>query len=464
MTTASDVSALVAELRRSPLSTAAPLMRTLGVGSQASFSRLVARAGDSIVRIGATRARRYAATRPIRDLGSGFPFFRVAPDGSMVRLGRATALAPAGCCVHDAAPLPRWMRGGRGDGVFAGLPLPCFDARPKGFLGQSFARRHAELRLPDRPDDWSDDDTLVALRHAGEDLPGDLVLGEASARRYYESLSRDREPVPRDDRARVYPMLANDAIAGVTPGALVGGAEPKFGALVGTSDAARHALVKFSPSEFSPSARRWCDLLACEHLALETLRARGIDAAASEIVEGGSRVFLEVVRFDRIGARGRRAVVSLAALNAEYLSLPAGAGRWVEAAQRLAALRWISPDIVERVRWLDAFGRFIANADMHLGNLSFLPRDDDTLDLAPVYGMLPMGYAPVAGDVPARSFNAPLPQPGHEAVWSSAGAAAADFWRAAANDDRVSDPFRAIAAQNAAIVERTLDRFDRRSS
>ena len=42
-----EVATLIAELRRSPWVSAAPLMRAVGVGSQASFSRLLARAGDA---------------------------------------------------------------------------------------------------------------------------------------------------------------------------------------------------------------------------------------------------------------------------------------------------------------------------------------------------------------------------------------------------------------------------------
>ena len=54
-----DVAELVAELRRAPLSSAAVLMRALGLGSQATLSRLVTRAGEAIVPIGKARARRY---------------------------------------------------------------------------------------------------------------------------------------------------------------------------------------------------------------------------------------------------------------------------------------------------------------------------------------------------------------------------------------------------------------------
>lgn len=454
-----DTSRLVAELRRSPFAKAEALIRSLGLGSQASFSRLVARAGDEIVAIGRARARRYAASRDLEGVGRAMPLYRAGLDGTLVAIATLRPIAPGGWYVDDPARLPRWMRGASGNGAFGRLPVFLDDARPAGFLGSAFARSHPEWLLPGDPARWTDDDCVMALARAGDDVPGDLVLGDESARALYARRGTDAAPIAAADRSRAFPALAEAAIAGVTPGPALGGVQPKFGALVGDEGSPSHVLVKFSPAEYSPSARRWCDLIVSEHLALEALRAHGVPAVESEIVEGGSRVFLQATRFDRAGSRGRRSVVSLAAMNDAYVGLPVYAGRWNETVGRLAADRWVSRDTVDAVRALDAFGRFIANTDMHLGNLSFLPRGDGTLELAPVYDMLPMGYAPVAGDLPAREFVAPLPDPGHEDAWSRAGTMALDYWRAVSRDERVSDSFRGIARDNATIVDRALDRL-----
>lgn len=451
---------LLAELERSPGSTAAALISALRIGSQATFSRLVTGAGDRVVAIGKARARRYAASREIRGIGRSIPVFRVAAAGTVARVAALRPCAPGGYLLEGVADFPRALSGRRGDGWFDALPPMVRDLRPAGFAAAGFARSHPDLPVPDRPADWSDDDTLVALALAGEDGPGDFLLGETSVGRLYAAWSAPQQVVEAKERSRVFPTLAAEAISGVIPGAWVGGAQPKFPALVRTAGAPpSHRLVKFSPSEFSPSARRWCDLLACEHLALETLRAHGIPAAESELVEGGSRVFLQVTRFDRVGERGRRAIVSLAALNDAYLGLPSGAGRWGEAVEKLAEDRRVARADVDAVHVLDAFGRFIANTDMHFGNLSFLERDDGTLGLAPVYDMLPMDYAPIAGDVPLREFAALLPEPGREVAWTRAGAMAVDCWRAVSRDERVSGAFRTIAGDNAAAVVRALDRL-----
>ena len=109
---------------------------------------------------------------------------------------------------------------------------------------------------------------------------------------------------------------------------------------------------------------------------------------------------------------------------------------------------------IERIWW---FGRLIANADMHTGNLSFRPHD--TLALAPAYDMLPMHYAPLAGgEVPRRSFEPPLPLPPQRSIWTSACVAAMFFWNRASEDARISEEFRRISASNAQHLKRITDR------
>ena len=459
----SDVDALVDELTRAPLTSASSLMRSLAVGSQPTFSRLVARAGDRVLAIGRARARRYAAARDVPGLGRELPLFRVDEAGSLVRVATLRPFAPGGSFVGESASLPRWMQGRRADGTFDGLPPFLADLRPAGFLGRGFAARHASLGLPEDCDGWSDDDVLVALARAGEDGIGDLVLGDDSARRLYDAWGAAPDPIAPSERARAFPALAEATIAGTPPGACVGGEHPKFCATVASGPVAIQTVVKFSSAEYSAAARRGCDLLVCEHLAHEALRSSGFPATESSIVEGGSRFFLQSTRFDRVGARGRRPAVTLAAMNREFVRAAAGHANWIEVAEALARDRWLLPSTVAQIRDLHAFGRFIANTDLHLANLTLVPRDDGAMALAPVYDMLPMGYAPVAGEVPARAYAAPAPDPGHEATWSAAGKRAIGYWQVVARDERISEPFRAIASENARAIESALERFERQT-
>jgi hypothetical protein len=182
-----DPDALVAELRRTPLVGAPALIRALGLGSQPTFSRLVARAGDRVVAMGHARARRYAAAREIRGLGRDVPLFRVDEKGHLGRVASLHPIEPGGMVVD-----------GERAGAFESLPGFLADLRPAGFLGAAFARRVADLGLATDPREWSDDETLLALASAGEDLPGDLVVGDESARRYYAWRAGEVEAVARD--------------------------------------------------------------------------------------------------------------------------------------------------------------------------------------------------------------------------------------------------------------------------
>ena len=67
-------------LRRNGPLTAAALGQALGV-SQPTMSRLLASAGDRIVRIGRARASRYALGHDIARTGSRWPLYRIDSEG-----------------------------------------------------------------------------------------------------------------------------------------------------------------------------------------------------------------------------------------------------------------------------------------------------------------------------------------------------------------------------------------------
>ncbi len=110
-------------------------------------------------------------------------------------------------------------------------------------------------------------------------------------------------------------------MTGDPAGSSAGGEQPKCTAVLTDGDECRHVLVKFSPSLTSLEGQRWADLLRCERLAPETVRAAGIDAAGSRILEADNRVFLEVDRFDRIGSLGRSSLFSLRSIDSEYIGV-----------------------------------------------------------------------------------------------------------------------------------------------
>jgi hypothetical protein len=353
---------------------------------------------------------------------SRFPVFRILETGTARSEGELFTLV---------ARQTVWMPRGT---VSDGLPIELADARPSGFLGRHFAAMHADLRLPARLIDWSDHHILLALSRRGEDLPGDLIVGDESFARWQ---ALDIPVRTRGD----YPDLAEATIAGHPPGSSAGGERPKFGAFVD----GRHVLVKFAARGGAGDAvaRRWCDLLVLEALALNVVSSRGVPAARTSIIDTDSHYFLESDRFDRVRIRGRVAVLSLAAVQDDP------ADPWARAAVLLRDAGRLSHDDARRLQWLDAFGALIANTDRHPYNVVFYA-DGATLRLAPAFDQVSMLYAPTAdGQMPPRTFAPPYATADTLEVWDDARAAAREFWQLASDDARVSDDVRTFSAANA---------------
>ena len=390
--------------------------------------RLVRGAGSDVVRIGRGRATRYAWRQTWPNLqDSRFPLFRITEAGNPVTAGELVTLA-----AHQSV----WMPAGT---VSEGLPTELVDARPSGFLGRHFAAVHPDLRLPTRLSEWSDHHTLIAMSRRGEDLPGNLIVGEESFSRWQ---ALDVVPRTRDD----YPPLADATIAGHPPVSSAGGERPKFGVYVD----GRHLLVKFAArgGEGDAAARRWCDLLILECHALDVVGSRGIPAAHTSVVGTPAHWFLESVRFDRVGERGRIAVLSLAAVHDDL------ADSWARAASSLREAGWLTDGDAKRMQWLDAFGALIGNSDRHPYNILFFA-DGADLRLAPAFDQLPMVYAPAAdGQVPPRVFAVPMAVSDTLEVWDDARSAAREFWSRGSEDVRVSAEMRRRCAENARLLAR----------
>ncbi|MEO8119963.1 MAG: type II toxin-antitoxin system HipA family toxin YjjJ [Rhodoferax sp.] len=414
------------------------LQELLGV-SQPTVSRALAPLIQSgqVQKVGAARSQRYVLPRTVPGLGRELPVMRVDAQGRPSPFARMVPLAGGAVWVDEA------------DGVSAqhgGLPWFLDDMRPQGFMGRTFAHAHPELQLGNDPRHWNDDDVLRALALFGDDLPGNLIVGEVAFQRFHTLVER----ASRADSAADYPRLAEQAMQGTLGGSSAGGEQPKFCTL----SAGRHVLVKFSPAGDAPVDQRLRDLLVCEHLALQTLADAGIPAARTQLFTGAGRVFLEAERFDRTTAQGpagehvhgRIGMVSLQVYDAEYVG---EMDNWAATANRMLARGLLTPEDARTLRLLEAYGILIANTDRHYGNISLL-LDNDDWKLSPTYDMLPMLYAPVGGELVPRDFAARGLQPTATTLpqWEQARALAAVFWQAAAGDARVSAGFKAIAAEN----------------
>jgi len=243
-------------------------------------------------------------------------------------------------------------------------------------------------------------------------------------------------------------------------GSSPGGEQPRFTATVESEGGRRAVIVKFVQPDGGEAAQRWADLLVCEHLALETLGAAGVDAASSELLQTPTDTFLEVTRFDRsANVLGRRGFVSLLSLSAAFIG--EATLDWPRAGAQLQALGWLSVETA--MARLHAFGRLIGNSDMHQGNIGFRLVDRGALPLAPAYDMLPMSLAPsrlgvLRQDAP---LDAIAPRESGELEhlrWAAP--LASEFWERVAGDARVgSDGLRALARGNAERVRAMGARF-----
>jgi hypothetical protein len=431
-----SVEQLLATLGRQVEARASELVSLLGV-SQQTVSRLINAAGERVCRMGRARATRYALTRSLPGLGTRVPVHQVDERGDIRRYGK----------LHLLVNGSHWLELTDGSGRrFEGLPPFAADMSPQGYIGRSFTTHHPGLSLPPSITYWSDDHRLIALARRGEDCVGDLILGDESLNRF---LAKTPSPVRRGD----YPQLLHTSLSG-QPGSSAGGEQPKFTAY----SEGRHVLVKFADCDEGAASRRWRDLLVCESLALETIRQAGFEAAsATSLLMEGYR-FLEVERFDRMGARGRKALVSLRALDNEYFGDP---DSWTKAARRLLDAGFIDAEDARRMRWLDTFGQLIGNTDRHFGNLSFFVEQPGfflktpghftkgarPLRLAPIYDMLPMVFAPEGARVIERSFVPPPPTADTLDVWPQAARSALGYWDQLIDSGELSAGFRERCAR-----------------
>jgi hypothetical protein len=414
--TAAD--SLIAALRRHNGHASSPeLQQQLGV-SQPTVSRLLAPllASGQVVKVGAARAQRYLLPRDVPGVGRQISIHQVPASGEPQRLGTLYPLAGGGFWMDEVDKA-------HGQSAFhPSLPWFLMDTRPQGFMGRAFSQTHPDLALPSHLAHWNDDHILLALVRAGEDLPGNLLVGAASLDRYLAlPASRSTAPVVNDP-AQDYPRLALQALGSTAPGSS------------------------------APADQRWRDLLVCEALALQTLQAAGVAAAQTDIVQAGGRVFLQSRRFDRT-AQGRVGMVSLEMYDAHYIGI---GSQWAATAMQTgrAGAESLSAADIQTLCLLDAFGALIANTDRHHGNVSLLLHEH-RWQLAPAYDMLPMFYAPVAGEVVARDWASQAPRPNAHtlSVWPQARALALAFWQQAAGDARISPAFRAIAHAHAQGVQ-----------
>lgn len=424
-------------LSRGPAKASA-LMDALGV-SQPTLSRLWQAVPDGIV-LGAGKARNYALQRQLPGIAAPLPVFCVSEEGAVTATGNLNLLQ-GGFYVLTHAEKTAYR-------LYQGMPWFLRDLRPHGFLGRFEPRKHRDLGLPDDIRMWTDEHIFQYLARRSEHAAGNLVLGNESYARYLADRSRLRDSlIPQARRAELYPVMARQVMQGEPPGSSAGGEQPKFTAMVERSQQGlvEHVMVKFSPPTDTPGGRRWGDLLVCEHLALAVLARNNIAAATTSILDSGGRIFLEVVRIDRVGLEGRRPMATFEAFDGELGMLDQ---TWTAAAHEMGRLGKLAVEDVARVAVLDLYGALIGNTDRHHGNMAVTWTADGKRRLVEAYDMLPMLYRPIAnGEVIEREW---VPHLGTQLDLRHFGVCcrmALAFWKDVMVDPRISGEFKSGVAQ-----------------
>jgi hypothetical protein len=409
--------------------------------SQPSLSRLVSRAGSKILRIGRARAAMYALSRPVFGVDGAIPVYAIDENGLPQQLANLYGIGSEQFYIETYSP-DRWLKGGGDNGIYPSLPYMLDDLRPEGFMGRLVAHNYAaRLGYPDDAKYWSAQQVGHYVLQDGFDLSGHLVLGDSSL---HDFQRRTLDII--DDRESVYPDRANAILKQWQGGSSAGGEHQKFTAYTRENG---HVIVKYSPAGDSVEARRWQDLLICEYHALNSMSQADMPAASAQLFQFDGRVFLESQRFDRVGETGRVPMISLLAIDAEFVGL---AQSWSKVAQKMQQQKLISSEDERVCLWNELYGHWIGNTDMHLGNLSMTVTERG-FKLLPAYDMLPMIYAPVRGEIVKRNFILPVRPMQQADLWQSSGEVALGFWEIVAADKRVSKEFRQIAEDNVIKVK-----------
>lgn len=465
-------SGLLKKLLSTDVHTSKEIAQALDI-SQPTVSRLLKSLGNDAICISIQGSIQYAL-RDARRAGLESSVSRITPEGRLQRLGQLVPVLPEGFAL---------LSGQGADSYSEGLPWWLYDMRPQGYLGRAYARQNAKrLSLPLRLSDWSDTHVMQALQQSGDDLPGNLLMSEQAEQRFINA--EQPQPVALADKLGHYLALAQAAEAGDLPGSSAGGEQPKFTAYVqtgvpgetgidtlaeavpeagrDTASNAAHVIVKFSTADDNAVSERWRDLLLAEHLALSVLAQSGVAAARSCVLDAGGQRFLEVQRFDRMGAMGRVALLSLSALDAEFVG---SGGPWHEVTQALIAQGCVVSAAAHGAALLWAFGTLIGNTDKHNGNLSFTsvaPDKGRSYQLAPAYDMTPMGFAPHAGGSMRKQLSAPLIVPAISGdIWRAALAMAQRYAQQLSADSRFSPRFTPCIEATYAHLAAAQMRIDR---
>ncbi len=223
------------------------------------------------MRLGAARSIQYALLDRSRGLNEK-PIYQVGMDGKVSQLGLLVPVRPDGYVIQKVD----------GQSFYSeGLPWWLMDMCPQSYLGRIFVSRYFQaLGLSSNLAEWTNSNMLRALILNGDDVVGNLLIGELSRERFLNS--PELVPIRQCNKGKLYQQLARTTSLVELPGSSAGGEQPKFTAYSETEQGTHHVIIKFTLQDKNPVTERWRDLLLTEYHALETLVQFGILAAKNQ--------------------------------------------------------------------------------------------------------------------------------------------------------------------------------------
>ena len=433
-----DQELILGTLHSRGLVSAEELTAALGK-SQPTVSRALAGLGAQVLALGNARARRYGLPKLIRGRAARQDLVWTDEQGADRVFAVLTFLA--GDIVHVDSKFIQHP-------PTKGLPWFLSPLRAQGFLGRVHARHLQAAGVHEDPQRWDLESILYSALHL-HDAPGAVTLGEWVGQVPPNPIAADETALPA-----ALDRLAQDVATTLPAGSSAGGEQAKF---LATLPGDQQVLVKFTPPRPSPFGERWHDLLWTEWLAGRVLAEHGVEVAQARMLQSAKRSYLISHRFDRIGARGRRHVVSIGDVHQAFV---ADAYRhWAATAAELARQGRLAKIDAERASALLGFGRLIGNTDMHSGNLG-LKVDlaglaKGRFRLAPVYDMLPMRWKPNPEMGGAADYTPFEPEISH--ITRPALVPAHHFWQRLAGLEPVSSGLRQVAAEMAQRLATAID-------
>ena len=413
--------------------------------SQPVFSRLIANK-ESILRIGRGPQTLYACYRLGTWGNPAIPVHLVDEQGVLQQpIATLHPLAPQGLYLESHSKI-------LSSKFYKNIPYFFEDLRPAGFLGRLEPQLYPEHNFPPDITRWTEDHALTYLTRCGWDLIGNYLIGEQSCELYIQHKLQRTDVCDEKARAWRYPEIAQQVLTHGIPGSSAAGEHAKFLAIRKTDNKLIPVLVKFSPPLTDSISRRDADLLVCEHIAHNVLREHKKISAQSQLIwsnKENQQLFLEVERFDRNTSGGRRGLISLRALDLEFVGQLQS---WSETAEALLKQKRIPKMTYENIVWLEVFGKLIGNTDRHHGNISFFCNGENIGPLAPAYDMLPMLYAPQNNQLFGRAFEPQSPKFAELPVWNDALLAAHKFWQEVQAHPEISTEFKKLTAGNEAKI------------